>query len=167
MNFSISPATRLPNAGVTLVARCPPMQDQAQLGGKFGIECQPDPPHPFHGSQRTPWPTGTSQFLLTMHQAQAGALGKFANQVALPEIGRTAKAFYAAGDSVPEPLWGQPGARLKPAHSSNLALKIRPHRKFKLLCDFHPRNWLSCGISRRPRQQRQRRRRPLSSLAPG
>jgi hypothetical protein len=105
--------------------------------------------------------------LRTMHQAQAGALMKFANQVVLSGIGRTAKAFYAVGGSVPEPLWGQPGARLKPTHSSNLALQIRPHRKFKLLCDFHPKNWLSCGISRRPRQQRQSRRRALLSLVHG
>jgi hypothetical protein len=78
--------------------------------------------------------------LLTMHQTQAGALVKFANQVALSEIGRTSKdheeldlikggidqlvkAFYAAGCSVPEPLWGQPGAHLKPAPSNNLPLR--------------------------------------------
>jgi hypothetical protein len=78
--------------------------------------------------------------LLTMHQAQAAALVKFATHVALSEIGRTAKnheeldlikgginqwvkAFYAAGCSVPVPIWGQPGAHLKPAHSNNLPLR--------------------------------------------
>jgi hypothetical protein len=78
--------------------------------------------------------------LLTMHQAQAGALVKFANQLALSEIGRKAKdheeldlikggidqlvkAFYAAGCSVPEPIWGQPGAHLKPVQSNSLPLR--------------------------------------------
>jgi hypothetical protein len=67
--------------------------------------------------------------LLTMHQAQAGALAKFATHIALSEIGRTAKdheeldlikgdidqwvkAFYAAGCRLPEPIWGQPGTHL-------------------------------------------------------
>jgi hypothetical protein len=105
--------------------------------------------------------------LLTMHQAQAGALVKFANQLALSEIGRMAKAFYAAGCSVREPIWGQRGTHLEPAHSSNFALNIRPHSKFKLSCDFHLKNWLLCGISRRSRQQRQSRRRALLSLVHG
>jgi hypothetical protein len=78
--------------------------------------------------------------LLTMNQAQAGALVKFANQVALSEIERMAKdykefdlikdgidqllkAFYEAGCSLPEPIWGQPSADMKQAQSNNLPLR--------------------------------------------
>jgi hypothetical protein len=65
--------------------------------------------------------------LLTMDQAQAAALAKFANCVGMPAVRKTAeddseaalmavaidrlcKAFHDAGHHLPPPIWGQPGS---------------------------------------------------------